>query len=154
MRDRRVTPAAVTALKEALADVYWYKSDLRSFLTAAVNRPELLSRLNWGDYKRNIVGVLIGQMSQHQDQYVDDLVRLMLEVAQFHDFSHLARLDDGEMKVKRARSAVEALRSHVAGHEHYKSRRFGIGLRSCQRNSPRSLALPMPKNAASSWNAS
>jgi restriction endonuclease Mrr len=117
MKERRVTPAAITALREALADIYWYKSDLRSFLTAALNRPELLSRLNWADYKRNIVGALVGYMAQHQEQYLDDLVRLTLEVAQFQDFSHLARLDDGAAKVRSAKEAVDALRQHVAGHE-------------------------------------
>lgn len=117
LRERRVTAVAITALREALTEVYWYRSDLRSFLTAALNRPELLARLNWADYKRNIVGSLIGYMAQHQHEYLDDLVVLMLEVARFEDFSHLARLEDGEVKVKRAGAAVEALRRHVSGHE-------------------------------------
>src|SRR5439155_874687 len=80
------TPAAVTALREAMTDIYWYKSDLRSFLTAALSRPELLARVNWGDYKRNIVGSLVGYMAQHQDQYLDDLLALMYEVARLMDF--------------------------------------------------------------------
>jgi hypothetical protein len=117
VKDRRVTPAAITALREALTEVYWYKSDLRSFLTAALNRPELLARLDWGDYKRNIVGSLIGYMAQHQDQYMEDLVVLMFEVARFRDFGHLARLENGEAKVKRAQASVNALREHVGGHE-------------------------------------
>lgn len=117
MKDRRLTPAAITALREALTEVYWYKSDLRSFLTAALNRPELLARLDWSDYKRNIVGALIGYMAQDQDQYMEDLLVLMFEVARFRDFGHLARLDDGEAKVKRAQASVNALREHVGGHE-------------------------------------
>lgn len=101
---------AVTALRDALTGVYWYKSDLRSFLTAALNRPELVSGLDWSDYKRIIVGALVGYMSQHQSECRDDLVHLMLQVAQFDDFSHLARLDDGKQKVQRAKDTVAALK--------------------------------------------
>ncbi len=117
MKQQRVTPAAITALREALTEIYWYKSDLRSFVVAAVNRPELLARLNWGDYKRNIAGSLVSYMAQHQDQYLGDLVALMLDVSRVDDFSHLARLEDGAVKVRRAKEAVEALRKHVTGHE-------------------------------------
>jgi hypothetical protein len=117
VKQKRVTPAATTALTEALTEIYWYKSDLRSFLTAAVNQPEILSRLNWSDYKRNIVGALVSLMAHSQDQYLDDLIALMVEVARFEDFSHLARLEEGDVKVKRAKAAVEALGKHVAGHQ-------------------------------------
>jgi hypothetical protein len=44
---KRIAPAALHALKEALALVYWYKSDLRSFLTQVLADPTILSRLNW-----------------------------------------------------------------------------------------------------------
>lgn len=33
---KRIVPAALLALKQALTDVYWYKSDLRSFLTSTL----------------------------------------------------------------------------------------------------------------------
>jgi len=59
MPTKKIAPAAIVALKEALTNLYWYKGDLRSFLTSTLTNPALLSRLNWGDYKRNIVGELI-----------------------------------------------------------------------------------------------
>ena len=52
-RRQVVAPAAINALKEALSLVYWYKSQLRSFVTNTVDAPEILARLNWQDYKRN-----------------------------------------------------------------------------------------------------
>jgi hypothetical protein len=44
-----IAPAACIALKEALSTVYWYKSDLRSFLTSMIANPNLLAPLNWAD---------------------------------------------------------------------------------------------------------
>jgi hypothetical protein len=60
MPAKKIAPAAIIALKDALTILYWYKGDLRSFLTSTLTNPALLSRLNWGDYKRNIVSELIG----------------------------------------------------------------------------------------------
>ena len=51
----KIATAAIVALKEALANLYWYKSDLRSFLTSTLGNTSLLGTLNWEDYKRNIV---------------------------------------------------------------------------------------------------
>jgi hypothetical protein len=56
---KKIAPAAILALKEALASVYWYKSDLRSFLLHTLSDASLLARLNWDDYKRNIVSTLV-----------------------------------------------------------------------------------------------
>jgi hypothetical protein len=56
---KKIVPAALHALKQALTDVYWYKSDLRSFLTATLSKPELVNQLNWDDYKRNIVAAIV-----------------------------------------------------------------------------------------------
>lgn len=117
MRNKAIAPAAIVALREALALVYWYKSDLRSFLSSAIQDPRLLARVDWGDYKRNIVRSLIDCMAQEQDRYQSDLLRLMTEVGRMEDFGHLARLEDGKQKAQRAREAVAALRKLLAPHE-------------------------------------
>jgi hypothetical protein len=67
---KKIAPAALHALKEAIALVYWYKSDLRSFLTQSMSDPTILSRLNWLDYKRNIVGELIDFLSKNESVYL------------------------------------------------------------------------------------
>jgi hypothetical protein len=110
---KKIVPAALHSLKQALTDVYWYKSDLRSFLTATLSKPELVSQLNWDDYKRNIVGALVDRLSRNEDLYQADLLRLMTEVARIEDFEHLLRLDDGKAKAKKAQHAVLALRKYV-----------------------------------------
>lgn len=117
MSTKKIAPAAIVALKEALSNLYWYKGDLRSFLTSTLTNTALLSRLNWGDYKRNIVGELVGYLDRRQSEYQADLLRLMTEVARVDDFSHLERLEGGKEKAGAARQAVRALRKLTEGHE-------------------------------------
>jgi hypothetical protein len=117
MMAKKIAPAAVVALKEALTNLYWYKSDLRSFITNTVTDPSLLARLNWDDYKRNIVGDLVTLLEKREDQYQVDLLRLMTEVSRVDDFSHLERLEGGKEKAAAARASVRALRSLTAAHE-------------------------------------
>lgn len=114
---KRISPAAVQALKEALSLVYWYKSDLRSFLSHCIADPAILSRLNWNEYKRNIVATLVDHLKRNEEVYQRDITRLMSEVGKVTDFSHLRKLEDGEQKAADAKAAVEALRSQIKGHE-------------------------------------
>ena len=114
---KQISPAAIQALKEALTLVYWYKSNLRSFLSQCLSDPAVLSRLNWSDYKRNIVATLVDHLAKHKDAYQRDLIRLMSEVCQVTDFSHLHKLEDGKSKAKAAAAAVTALRSQLVGHQ-------------------------------------
>jgi restriction endonuclease Mrr len=89
---------------------------LRSFLLHTLSDTSLLARLNWNDYKRNIVGTLVGHLARHEDRYQRELIRLMTEVAQINDFSHLRRLEDGKDKEQRAQESVGALRELLKGH--------------------------------------
>ena len=114
---KKIAPAAIVALKEALANLYWYKSDLRSFLTSTLGNTSLLGTLNWEDYKRNIVSSLVDYMAKRGGQYQGELLQLMSEVSLVDDFSHLERLEDGRQKVAKARAAVGALRKLAHGHD-------------------------------------
>ena len=71
---KKIAPAALLALKEALTHVYWYKSDLRSFLTHCLADPTILSRLNWSDFKRNIVSQLIDFLARNEEVYQRQLL--------------------------------------------------------------------------------
>lgn len=117
MTTQRIAPAAIVALREALTNVYHYKADLRSFLTNCLSTPALLTILNWGDYKRNIVGTLVDYLESRQDEYQADLLRLMTELTRMTDFSHLERLEGGADKAQKARISVEALRKLTQTHQ-------------------------------------
>jgi len=116
MGKKVIASAAINALKEALTNIYWYKSDLRSFIMNTISEPSILSRLNWNEYKRNIVTTLIDFLSRNQDIYQNDLLRLMTEVIKINDFSHLERLDDGKKKAQKAKESVKALETLLKGH--------------------------------------
>jgi len=111
-----ISPVAINALSEALTHIYWYKKELRSFLTHTISDATILSKLNWQDYKRDIVSTLVSFLAKHQDTYKNDLLRLMTEVCKIDDYSHLERLDDGKQKAQLAKQTVEALRKQVKGH--------------------------------------
>jgi hypothetical protein len=112
----RLNPAAVIALKDALSLIYWYKRDLRTFLAGNLSRPQILGRLNWDDYKRNIVDQLVSHMVDREDLYRDDLLELIRAVCSMKDFSHLERLEDGPQKVQEAKRAVQAVERLARGH--------------------------------------
>ena len=112
-----ISPIAIHALNEALTNIYWYKGELRNFLTQTLSDTTILSQLNWENYKRNIVSSLINFLVKHQDTYKNDLLRIMSEVCKMNDFSHLERLEDGKSKAKIAKQSVEALRSQMIGHK-------------------------------------
>jgi hypothetical protein len=107
---KKIAAGAINALKEALSAIYWYKSDLRSFLLAVISDNNLLSRINWDDYKINICGSLINYMQLHEETYQKVLLKLIAEIAKITNFSHLEKLDGGEEKAQKAKNAVNALR--------------------------------------------
>lgn len=117
MSNKKISSAAINALIEALTNIYWYKSDLRSFVTHTISKPQILSKLNWEDYKRNIVSRLINYLANHQDKYQNDLLRLMDEICKMNDFSHLERIEDGKEKAEKAKESVLALKKLMGTHQ-------------------------------------
>lgn len=114
---KRLAPAAIVALKEALCAVYWYKGDLRSFLQQCLGNPAILATLNWDSYKRQIVSDLVDYLVRDQNKHLGDLTRLCNEVCEIKTFEHLQQLDGGAQKVDRARAAVSQLRTLVTPHQ-------------------------------------
>ncbi len=48
---KQLSPTGVMALKEALCSVYWYKSELRKFLSLCLSNSSVLNSFNWENYK-------------------------------------------------------------------------------------------------------
>ena len=110
---RRINPAALHALKEALVLAFWYKKDLRAFLTSCLGRGELIAHLDWTDYKRSIVSQLVDSLAADQHRHFDELLTLILATADMTDPSHLKRIEDGPRKYADAVSALKTLRDLV-----------------------------------------
>lgn len=117
MSIKRLSPAATNALQEALCSIYWYKNDLRRFLTACIKDSAIVNSLNWSNYKREIVGHLIDTLTKDPDRHLNDLTKLCYEVTGISSFFHLEKLEDGQRKVRQAELAVEQLRQLVKPHQ-------------------------------------
>lgn len=117
LKQKRISPAALYSLKEALANIFWYKPDLKSFIMQSISNTKIISRLNWDDYKWKIVGTLIDIMSLDQDTYQDDLISLMINTSKIENFSHLESLKDGSKLVAKASQAVAGLKSQIGSLE-------------------------------------
>jgi|GraSoi013_1_20cm_3_1032427.scaffolds.fasta_scaffold01766_3 hypothetical protein len=113
---KRLSPAAMVGLKEALCAIYWYKADLRSFLQQCLSDRRVLGMLDWDNYKRQIVSDLVDHLTQG-DENIGDLTRLCHEVCGITSFEHLEQLDGGVEKAQRARAAVVQLKKLVEPHE-------------------------------------
>jgi len=86
---KKLNPAAIIALKEALTHIYWYKNDLRSFLVNTLSNPSILSTVNWDTVKRNIIDAVVETLARNEKKYQDELLRLFTAIASISDFSHL-----------------------------------------------------------------
>lgn len=114
---KRLSPIAIELLKNALAQIFWYKSELQSFIRNSVNDPAILSQANWDDYKRQIVSDIVDHLSSDQDKYLGHLRKLMYDVCEMKSFAHLERLDDGKIKASRAKLAVSELKEMIEQHD-------------------------------------
>ncbi|HEV2412391.1 MAG TPA: hypothetical protein VGS28_01135 [Candidatus Saccharimonadales bacterium] len=109
-----INPAIFLPLKEALSLAFWYKKDLRAFLSTVLPDFGLISQLDWTDYKRNVVHRLVDTMASNQSKYQDELLDLILATSEITDPSHLKRVEDGENKYDAAVQALDTLRQQIA----------------------------------------
>lgn len=110
---RRLTDSAWDAILEAVAVFYWYKPDQERFLRGALrDHSEVLSQLSFGTPKRQIASQLVTTLQAHEDRYQQVALDLIERLATFDErFSHLARLEDGPVKVAEARRALEGVQA-------------------------------------------
>lgn len=114
---QRLSPLAVQAFEEALAKVYWYKSDLRKFLITGLGQKEFVDSVDWDQPKRQIVRDLVGMLIADQQRHQETLLFLLTEVSNFQDFSHFNRVEDSATKTKQAKEAVARLKELMKSHE-------------------------------------
>lgn len=120
---KRLSPAAVIALKEALCAVYWYKGDLRGFLQQCLSNPAILATLNWDGYKRQIASDLVDYLVRGEDKHIGDLTKLCYELCSITTFTHLKQLEGGDQKAQRAKDAIAQLKTLVEPHQNVQKER-------------------------------
>lgn len=113
----KISPQAILALKDALVTIYWRKKDLRQFIELTLENPIIVSTIDWAENtKYESISQLIDRMSKRQEMYQTDLLKLIQEIGNFNDFSHLEYWDDSGDKIKKAKEAVEKLRKQAKGY--------------------------------------
>lgn len=107
------SPAVLDSLVESLRTIYWYKPDLRSFLTRAGVPAEILAALPWDDgtYKRAIARQLVDRLASEPALGMPTLNRVIDAVVEMDErLPHLVRLEDGKRKADEARASIHALK--------------------------------------------
>lgn len=111
---QRINPSTIHALNEALSLAFWYKKDLRAFLSTALPDNQLVAQLDWtGEYKRNLVRQLTSTMCASEHKYQEELLDLILSTADMGDPLHLKRVEDGDRKYEEAVAAIAVLKDQV-----------------------------------------
>lgn len=118
MKAQRISTQALMALKDALANLYWKKEDLKKFVELTIENSAIVATIDWTVAKFESVSLLIDRMAGNQRLYQNDLLHLLREVGNFEDFSHLAYWDrdKGGLLTKRAKDAVSKLRIQTKGY--------------------------------------
>jgi len=114
---KKYSPSAIQALKEALTHIYWKKQDLRSYVYHTVDNKLFISTIDWDNNKKaESAAILIDRMIERPDLFEKDLLKLFDVTLHFNDFTHLKQWEDSDIKIKRAKDAVESLRMHAEGY--------------------------------------
>ncbi|MHA7154221.1 hypothetical protein [Arthrobacter sp. TMN-50] len=114
---QNVNPTLLAPLISVLSTAFWYKSDLRDFLTVATKDRSLVAQYAWEDKtvsKRDIARALVHSLAEDQHKHRDVLVRLVLAAADMPDPVQLKRLEDGQAKYNIAIESINVLRPLVA----------------------------------------
>jgi hypothetical protein len=113
---KKISPQAILSLKEALSVIFWKKEDLQDFIKLTMDNNAIVGTINWSGTKREAVKELIERMTNRLDIYKDDLMNLFLAVTDFDDFSNLKFWDEDGSKTKKAKEAINKLRTHTKGY--------------------------------------
>ncbi|NRS90910.1 hypothetical protein HNQ02_003861 [Flavobacterium sp. 7E] len=114
--NKKISPQAILALKEALSVIFWKKEELQDFTKLSIENSAIIGTINWNATKRESVKELIERMINRQDLYKTDLMNLITSVSDMNDFSHLKFWDEDGTKTKKAEEAVEKLRNLTKGY--------------------------------------
>ena len=115
---KKLSAHSIIALKDALVTIYYRKKDLRQFIELTIENTALISTIDWAEnLKYESVSQLIDRMVKRQDFYRTDLLKLVQEVGNMNDFSHLEYWDkENKDLIKKAKIAVSKLRQQAKGY--------------------------------------
>ena len=115
---KKISANAILALKDALVAIYYRKKDLRQFIELTIDNTAIIATIDWNEnIKYESVSQLIDRMVKRQDMYQTDLLKLVQEVGNMNDFSHLEYWEkQNKGLIEKAKTAVNKLRQQAKGH--------------------------------------
>lgn len=132
MSVQRVAPSVLKPLKDALAKIYWFKSDLKDFLVSALPGHGVTTSIDISRPKREFSSDVVTALFEDQRRYFEDLVSLILAVHDINDPSWLKGLEDGELKYAEAVNALTTLESVVGPYRAIRSEADQIRARTAR----------------------
>ncbi len=99
----------ITALKEAIINVFWKKTDLRAMLQRSGIPHELMQAQDWERYKYYIVSPVLDSLNESQSG-LGPLRCILQETLRYTDGNHLLRWPDGQKRKREAERCLEHLR--------------------------------------------
>jgi hypothetical protein len=116
--NKKISAHSILALKDALVAIYYRKKDLRQFIELTIENTAIISTIDWTEnIKYESVSQLIDRMVKKQDLYQTDLLKLVQEVGNMNDFSHLEYWEkENKGLIKKAQIAVAKLRKQAKGY--------------------------------------
>ena len=116
--NKKISANSILALKDALAAIFYRKKDLRQFIELTIENTAIISTIDWVEnIKYESVSQLIDRMVKRQDLYQTDLLKLVQEVGNMNDFSHLDYWEkENKGLIKKAQTAVTKLRKQAKGY--------------------------------------
>lgn len=138
---RKLSERAWVALGEALRTFHWYRGDFETLLRARFSdAPGALAAVNFEGTKRQATGQLIAALRSGEQKYQGLIIDALVALSEVDpDFPHLARLDDGEDKVREARTALATVRKVTEQYSELATARESI-LREAERARERESA--------------
>jgi hypothetical protein len=106
----------VTAMKEAVVNVFWKKQDVRDLLQRCEVDATLVTAQDWTKYKFHIVSPIIDALNG-DPRGIGPLRRILQETLSYKDGNHLLWLSDGQKRKREAERCLEHLRLLVKDHD-------------------------------------
>jgi hypothetical protein len=106
----------MTALKDALVNVFWTKKHLREILDRCQVPQSLVLNQDWNGYKYHIIDPILSSLNSTDDEQ-GPLRRILDETLNYKDGDHLFWLQDGQKRKREAERSLEHLRILVEKHD-------------------------------------
>lgn len=106
----------LTALQDAIINVFWRKRDMRSLFDRSGVPQQLISGQDWEQYKYHILHPILKTLNTRQDG-LGPLRALLMETLGYKDGEHLLWLQDGQKRKREAERCLEHLRLLVKDHD-------------------------------------